>query len=124
MKKRTILTLIVFALPLVGFAADVDEETLHNWPHWRGPLGTGVAPQGHPPLEWDTTRNVVWKFDDPGLGFSSPIVWNDRVFLTTVVAAPQPGEETEAEYKGMFGAQNLSDPRRFLVFQSLIQWIK
>jgi hypothetical protein len=115
MKIPTLLALILAALPLAGYAADVDDETLHNWPHWRGPVGTGVAPEGHPPLEWDTERNVVWKFDDPGLGFSSPIVWNDRVFLTTVVAVPRAGEDAEPEHKAMFGAQHLTDPRHFLV---------
>ena len=115
MKKRTLITLILAAVSLAGFATDLDEETLHNWPNWRGPVGTGVAPEGHPPLKWDTEHNVVWKFDDPGLGFSSPIIWNDRVFLTTVVAVPREGEEPEPEHKGGFGAENLTDPRHFLV---------
>ena len=115
MKRRIILPLILAAVPFASFAADVDEETIRNWPHWRGPVGTGVAPEGRPPLEWDAERNVVWKFDDPGLGYSSPIVWNDRVFVTTVVAVPRPGEDAEPEYRGVFGAENLTDPRHFLV---------
>ena len=61
-----------------------------NWPQFRGPGGSGVAqgPTGSGvPTEWDTTKNVAWRTDVPGLGWSSPIVWGNRVFLTTAVDA-------------------------------------
>ena len=54
-----------------------------NWPHWRGPLGTGVSPTGQPPVEWSEDNNIRWKIDLPGRGHATPIVWGDRVFLTT-----------------------------------------
>lgn len=54
------------------------------WPHWRGPLHTGEAPGGAP-LRWDDATNVSWKVEIPGRGHSSPIVWGDRLFLTTAV---------------------------------------
>ena len=59
-----------------------------NWPQWRGPLATGAAPHGDPPLEWDESRgkNIRWKTPIPGSGHCSPIVWDDFVFLTTAVA--------------------------------------
>ncbi|MDZ4685790.1 MAG: PQQ-binding-like beta-propeller repeat protein [Planctomycetaceae bacterium] len=56
-----------------------------NWPQWRGPLGTGAAPQADPPVEWSETKNVRWKTALPGKGHSTPIVWGDRIFLTTAV---------------------------------------
>ena len=56
-----------------------------NWPQWRGPLGTGVAPNADPPVEWSETKNVRWKVALPGKGHSTPIVWGDRIFLTTAV---------------------------------------
>jgi outer membrane protein assembly factor BamB len=61
-------------------------DPLAQWPQWRGPLATGVAPRGNPPLHWSEERNVRWKAALPGLGHSSPIVWGDRVFVTSAVA--------------------------------------
>ena len=68
----------------------------HNWPHWRGPLATGVAPHGDPPTSWSETKNVRWKIPLTGQGHSSPIVWGDRIFLTSAepfgerLKTPQP----------------------------------
>lgn len=56
-----------------------------NWAHWRGPLGNGVAPKATPPTVWSATENVKWKVAIPGVGSSSPIVWQDRVFVTSAV---------------------------------------
>ncbi len=57
-----------------------------NWPAWRGPLASGVAPTAHPPLTWDADgTNVRWKTAIPGRGHSTPIVWGNRIFLTTAV---------------------------------------
>ena len=54
-----------------------------NWPHWRGPDRTGVAPEGDAaPLRWSRDENVVWKLALPELSGSTPIVWEDRVFLS------------------------------------------
>ena len=56
-----------------------------GWPQWRGPLATGAAPGADPPVEWSESRNVRWKVRIPGRGNSSPVVWEDRVFLTTAI---------------------------------------
>ena len=58
-----------------------------EWPMWRGPLGTGVAPTADPPIEWSETRNVKWKIEIPGRGSSSPVIWGDRIFLLTAIPA-------------------------------------
>lgn len=65
---------------------------LHYWPQWRGPLANGVAPAANPPLSWSETNNVKWKFAIPGRGTSTPIIWEDRVFILTAVPAGQPAE--------------------------------
>jgi outer membrane protein assembly factor BamB len=54
-----------------------------HWGHWRGPLGNGVATDAAPPTEWSSTKNVRWKVELPGRENSSPVVWEDRVFVTT-----------------------------------------
>lgn len=65
---------------------------LHHWPQWRGPLANGVAPAANPPLAWSETNNVKWKFAIPGRGTSTPIIWEDRVFILTAVPAGPPAE--------------------------------
>jgi len=54
-----------------------------NWPGWRGPRGDGTSLEKEVPTRWSSTENVVWKTAVSGEGHSSPVVWNDRVFLTT-----------------------------------------
>jgi outer membrane protein assembly factor BamB len=56
-----------------------------SWPTWRGPTGSGVSPGATPPLTWGDNKNVKWKAKIPGLGFSTPIVWQDRIFLLSAV---------------------------------------
>ncbi len=65
-----------------------------NWPGWRGPAGVGTTDETDLPLTWDGKKgeNVLWKVPLKGTtGHSSPIVWGDRVFITT--AARQTGEQ-------------------------------
>lgn len=54
-----------------------------NWPHWRGPENNGVSEGKDLPAEWTTTANVRWRLQLPGPAPSTPVVWNDRIFLTT-----------------------------------------
>ena len=56
-----------------------------NWPCWRGPKGDGTSMETSLPIRWDSVTNVVWKIPVPGVGYSSPIVWNERLFLTTAL---------------------------------------
>src|SRR6516225_8379035 len=72
-------------LVLVGLAPLRAVRGDDNWPMFRGPLGTGVAEGDQLPDRWSATENVAWKAEIPGRGWSSPIVWGKRVFLTTVV---------------------------------------
>jgi len=54
-----------------------------NWPGWRGPSGDGVSAGKGIPTKWSSTENIAWKITVPGEGHSSPIVWGDKVFLTS-----------------------------------------
>lgn len=54
-----------------------------NWPGFRGPTRQGISTERNLPLHWSTDSNVVWKTSIPGTGWSSPIIWEDRVFVTT-----------------------------------------
>jgi outer membrane protein assembly factor BamB len=59
-----------------------------NWPQFRGVSAAGIG-EGNPPAEWDgeKEKNVLWKTAIPGLGHSSPVVWDDRIFVTSAVPA-------------------------------------
>jgi outer membrane protein assembly factor BamB len=71
----------VVCLPAVALAGD--------WPQFRGPGGTGVAADAPAPAEWAADKNVRWKVTVPGYAWSSPIVWGDKVFVTTAVSDKQ-----------------------------------
>lgn len=56
-----------------------------NWPAWRGPLATGVAPHAQPPVTWAEDKNIKWKVAIPGRGTASPVIWGDQVFILTAI---------------------------------------
>ncbi len=56
-----------------------------NWPQWRGPAANGISTEKGAPVEWSADRNVLWKVPLKGLGTSTPIVWGDRVFITSQI---------------------------------------
>jgi outer membrane protein assembly factor BamB len=66
-------------------ALQASADALDQWPQFRGPAGTGVAPHGDPPLEWSETKNVLWKVEIPGAGSATPVVWGDRLFVLSAV---------------------------------------
>jgi outer membrane protein assembly factor BamB len=67
----------------------------HNWPSFRGENASGVAASGNPPVTWDvsSSRHVRWTRHIPGLAHSSPIVWGDRVYVTTAVRLERAADE-------------------------------
>jgi outer membrane protein assembly factor BamB len=71
-----------WCLILVAVLLSLGVSRADNWPNWRGPNFNGVADGKGYPTEWSATKNVVWKVSLPGRGASTPIVWNDRIFLT------------------------------------------
>jgi outer membrane protein assembly factor BamB len=74
----------LFAAACVTVAAQAGD-----WPQFRGPNGTGLSEEKQLPTEWSATKNVLWKSKLPGYGWSSPIVWGDKVFVTTAVSDKQ-----------------------------------
>ncbi|OFW40224.1 MAG: hypothetical protein A3J29_08630 [Acidobacteria bacterium RIFCSPLOWO2_12_FULL_67_14b] len=84
----SLAALSVSAVVLIGAPADVrmlevTGEGAKYWPRWRGPSGQGQVPAGQYVDRWSPTTNVQWKVAVPGRGNSSPIVWGDRLFLTS-----------------------------------------
>lgn len=79
-----------------------------HWPQFRGPGATGVAEGASFPERWGTNENVAWRIDVPGRGWSSPICWGDRLFLTTVTSEG----DVEPPKKGLyFGGERKAVPK-------------
>jgi outer membrane protein assembly factor BamB len=78
-----------------------------DWPQWRGPLASGVAPAGDPPVEWAPDKNIKWKVEIPGRGSATPVVWGDRIFVLTAVPTDKraPAKQPPAEAAPAAGAQ-------------------
>jgi outer membrane protein assembly factor BamB len=104
---RVPLILMLFTLVASPLRAD------NNWPQFRG-SSAGVA-DGALPDEWSTTKNVVWKVDVPGRGWSSPILWGDRIFLTTVVRDGSWEEPKKGLYFGGDRPKPSTDPQHWIV---------
>src|ERR1700748_2295749 len=85
---RFFQNVVLLLLPLTTVVAAAD--TAHNWAQWRGPLSAAVAPFADPPLEWSETKNVRWKIELPGKGHSTPVIWDDRIFITTAIPFGDP----------------------------------
>jgi len=83
-KKFAVIRILSFALMVMTTTDQL--IAVQNWPQFRGSQASGVA-DGNPPTSWniETGENIRWKTDIEGLGHSSPIVWNDRIFLTSAV---------------------------------------
>ncbi|MEI8042668.1 MAG: PQQ-binding-like beta-propeller repeat protein [Verrucomicrobiota bacterium] len=68
-----------------------------NWPQWRGPLQTGVAPEANPPATWSETNNLKWKVKIPGSSYATPVIWENRVFIQTAIPTGKKVEAKPAE---------------------------
>jgi outer membrane protein assembly factor BamB len=65
-----------------GVAATVEDAG--NWPNWRGPGLDGSSPATGLPAKWSRTEGILWRTQMPGPGNSTPVLWGDRMFLTSV----------------------------------------
>ncbi len=74
----------LLAAAIAAFVAST-ALSAENWPSWRGPRDTGVSPDTNLPVTWSDTDNVAWRTKLTGLGVSTPIVWGNRVFVTSQV---------------------------------------
>ncbi len=68
---------------LLGPYCLIHELQAENWPQWRGPFSTGISTETNLATEWSATENVAWRIDLPGQAGATPVVWDDRIFLTT-----------------------------------------
>ena len=76
-----------------------------DWPQFRGPGGLGVADGAKLPERWSTTENVAWVTDIPGRGWSSPIVWRNRIFVTSAINSG----EFKQPWTGIYGNDYIAE---------------
>ncbi len=78
------MTVCLLAL-LAGAAVAAVPVSAENWPNWRGPTRDGVSSETGLPVEWDTQRNIAWKLEMPAWSGSTPVIWNERIFINVAV---------------------------------------
>ena len=72
------------AIVLLVFCGNgITKTSAENWPVWRGPQQNGVSKETNLPVRWSPTENVMWKFALPGAAPSTPVIWDDHIFLTS-----------------------------------------
>ena len=77
---------IAFVLTFLSATVLLDTTSLaSNWPQWRGPSGQGISEEKNLPTQWGVGKNIKWRTPLPGRGHSSPIVWGNRIFVTTAI---------------------------------------
>ena len=85
---------ILVLVPL-GIQAD-------NWPQWRGPQQDGVSTAKNLPASWSLTENIIWKAELPSWSGSTPVIWGDRIFLTSPSPAQRPEEQEPGDRRFIF----------------------
>src|SRR4030095_5043718 len=115
MTKRLAVTgglLSLIALTTVVLVVGSASSDPAHWPQWRGPFFNGMA-RTAAPVEFSDTKNIKWKVAIPGRGFSTAVIWGDRIFLTTAVPTgkvAQPAPATVPDQAQNPPAQNSSAP--------------
>jgi len=105
--ETVIAALVMFAVWPALLVAGPSE----NWPQWRGPNHTAVVPDDPGlPERWSNSENVAWKTAVPGIGWSSPIVWGNKVFVTSVIADEDYEDPRAGLYLPDTGDARFSDP--------------
>jgi outer membrane protein assembly factor BamB len=89
MKNYRLILFICVVLFSAHIRVKAQPRTLSSWPQWRGPLSTGAAIKGNPPVNFGETQNLKWKREIPGKGHSTPVIWGDKIIVTTAVATSE-----------------------------------
>jgi outer membrane protein assembly factor BamB len=106
-----IKTLILLAL--VVTTASAQNGSASHWPQWRGPDFNGMA-RSDAPVKWSDTENIKWKAAIPGRGFSTPVVWGEKIFVTTAVPTGKTGAAT-SEARHPNGGAGANQEHQFVV---------
>lgn len=80
---------ILLSVLFFAFSSLVDIDPKRQWSQYRGHLSSGVLDGAHLPETWDVKKNehILWNIEIPGLGLSSPVIWGEKLFITTAISA-------------------------------------
>ena len=92
---RLVCFAVIFIFSMGSISAQQDASDF--WAQWRGPLGTGAALRGNPPIHFGETQNLKWKVEIPGKGHATPLVWEDKVIILTAVPTTEKGNRDTSE---------------------------
>jgi len=105
LSKFSLLFLIIIGY---NFSLKGQMDYMEQWPQFRGPYASGIVESRSLPDKWDikTGENIKWKIKIPGLGNSSPVIWDDKIFITTAIS----NSGTDSLKAGMYGdVDNVND---------------
>ena len=102
MTKRLILYLFIILFIPIFFIQAQESSKGVNWPSFRGENASGISEGFSIPASWDLkeSKNIKWKIEISGLGFSSPVIWGDKLFITTAIS----GLENPELKVGLYGS--------------------
>ena len=89
MKFKIIICTAIFIILAMASLSPGQE----NWPEWRGSDFNGVTAPGKYPVSFSPTSDLLWKVQLPGKGSSTPVVWKDRIFITSAIGEGNEGED-------------------------------
>ncbi len=95
-------------IPSLLLLAPLTASTPTGWPGFRGPSGNGLSSDTGLPVRWSTTDNVRWAVEIPGRGWSSPIIWNGRVYVTSAIS----GKPFKQPTPGLYGNDYIAELRK------------
>lgn len=112
-RQHPALAAWLFMLLLLALPIAAQQNQAAQWPQWRGPNFNGTA-NSDAPAQWSDTQNIKWKAALPGRGFSTPIAWGDKLFLTTAVPTGKTSSAAHAARHPNGGA-GANQEHRFVV---------
>jgi outer membrane protein assembly factor BamB len=108
------MRVVAFASIVLSMFGSLAASETANWPQYRGAQSDGLAEGDTLPDTWSTTENVVWKAAIPGWGWSSPVIWRDRIFVTSAVGENELDRPVVGGYPG--GRVQPDDVHRWMTY--------
>ena len=94
------MTIYKSLICIITLILSINIHAQDNWPQLRGPNARGIATNPDLPDTWSESKNILWKKDLPGRGWSSPVTWGDKLFITTVINDGQSAKPKKGLYFG------------------------